>query len=64
MNIVYLFLVYKNPQLLKHTIERLSAPNVEFYVHIDAGSKADFSCLKSIDNLYLSEKQRYTTWGG
>lgn len=36
MNIVYLFLVYKNPQLLRHTMQRLSAPNVEFFVHIDA----------------------------
>lgn len=30
MNIVYLFLTYKNPELLLHTIQRLKAPHVEF----------------------------------
>ena len=42
MNIVYLFLTYKNPELLLHTIQRLKAPHVEFYVHVDASSGEDF----------------------
>lgn len=41
MNIVYLFLTYKNPELLLHTIQRLKAPHVEFYVHVDASSGED-----------------------
>lgn len=45
MNIVYLFLTYKKPELLLHTIQRLKAPHVEFYVHVDASSGEDFSCL-------------------
>lgn len=64
MNIVYLFLVYKNPQLLCHTMQRLSAPNVEFFVHIDASSKADFSDLKNISNIYIADKRYDTNWGG
>lgn len=49
MNIVYLFLTYKNLELLLHTIQRLKAPHVEFYVHVDASSGEDFSCLQGID---------------
>ena len=64
MNIVYLFLVYKNPELLLHTIRQLKAPHVEFYVHVDASSKEDFSCLRVIDNLYISDNQCDTNWGG
>lgn len=64
MNIVYLFLVYKNPNLLLHTLKRLEAPNVEFYVHIDAASKANFSCINGINNLYISDNKYITDWGG
>ena len=59
MNIVYLFLTYKNPELLLHTIQRLKAPHVEFYVHVDASSGEDFSCLQGIEGVYcLRDIQR------
>lgn len=64
MNIVYLFLVYKKPELLLHTIQRLKAPHVEFYVHVDASSREDFSCLQGIESLYMSVNQYNTKWGG
>lgn len=54
MNIVYLFLTYKNPELLLHTIQRLKAPHVEFYVHVDASSGEDFSCLQGIEGVYVT----------
>ena len=61
MNIVYLFLTYKNPELLLHTIQRLKAPHVEFYVHVDASSGEDFSCLQGIDGVYVFVNQHNTT---
>lgn len=64
MNIVYLFLTYKNPELLLHTIQRLKAPHVEFYVHVDASSGEDFSCLQGIDGVYVFVNQYNTKWGG
>ena len=63
MNIVYLFLTYKNPELLLHTIQRLKAPHVEFYVHVDASSGEDFSCLQGIDGVYVFVNQYNTQWG-
>ena len=63
MNIVYLFLTYKNPELLLHTIQRLKAPHVEFYVHVDASSGEDFSCLQGIDGVYVLVNQHNTKWG-
>jgi len=63
MNIVYLFLVYKKPELLLHTIQRLKAPHVEFYVHVDASSREDFSCLQGTESLYMSVNQHNTKWG-
>lgn len=62
MNIVYLFLTYKNPELLLHTIQRLKAPHVEFYVHVDASSGEDFSCLQGIDGVYVFVNQHNTKW--
>lgn len=64
MNIVYLFLVYKNPELLFHTMRQLKAPHVEFYVHVDASSNEDFSCLQAVDGLYIAKNQQITKWGG
>ena len=64
MNIVYLFLTYKNPELLLHTIQRLKAPHVEFYVHMDASSGEDFSCLQGIEGVYVPVNQYNTKWGG
>ena len=64
MNIVYLFLVYKNPKLLLHTIQQLKTPGVEFYVHVDVSSQEDFSCLQGIENVYLSNSQHNTKGGG
>lgn len=63
MNIVYLFLTYKNPELLLHTIQRLKAPHVEFYVHVDASSGEDFSCLQGIDGVYVFVNQYNKKWG-
>lgn len=63
MNIVYLFLTYKKPELLLHTIQRLKAPHVEFYVHVDASSGEDFSCLQGIDGVYVFVNQHNTKWG-
>lgn len=64
MNIVYLFCVYKNPDVLYHTIQRLDAPNVKFYVHVDKASNTDFSVLRNIPNVYIAENRQVTLWGG
>lgn len=62
--IVYFFMVFKNPLQVKHAIERLQAPNVYFYLHIDSKSKEDFSFAKSLDNVYLADRRYDIPWGG
>lgn len=64
MNIVYFFLIYKNARQVAHTMRQLQAPGVEFYVHIDASSKEDFSCLQEIDHLYMAEHPHHLNWSG
>ena len=36
MKIAYLVFAYKNPQLIKKTVDHLAGPDASFFVHIDA----------------------------
>lgn len=63
MKIIYLFTVYKNASIVKHTIEKLQSPNSAFYIHIDLASREDFSSLLQVDNVHFIGRRHYTPWG-
>lgn len=63
MNILYLFLIYKNPQIVSHTISKLQHPNSKFYIHVDKNSNCDFSILNQYPNVYWAQEQFATEWG-
>jgi len=65
MRSAYLLLVHNNPGQLRRLIQRLMAPNVDFYVHVDR--KADLSpFLKelSLPQVSFIGKREKVNWGG
>ncbi len=63
MKILYLFLIYKNPQIVAHTINRLQHPDALFYIHVDKNSNCDFSLLNNSANVYWASERFPTEWG-
>lgn len=63
MKITYLFLIYKNPEIVFHTCKRLSGEGIRFLVHVDKNSNTDFSNLKEVEGLEFSEVRYATAWG-
>jgi hypothetical protein len=62
MRVLYLFCVYRSPEMVRHTIEMLNDGNNLFYIHVDANSKADFSSLSGIPNVHFASKRYPTPW--
>ena len=59
MKIAYLVFAYKNPQLLKRTIERLSCGDSSFFIHIDQKSNIkDFGAIRGDNILFTNERIR------
>jgi hypothetical protein len=61
--VAYLVFAYKNPQLLKRAMKRLSTEHCAFFVHID--QKIDinqFSCISG-DNVFFADKRVVVHWG-
>lgn len=63
MRVLYLFLVYKNPEMVERIISRLKSDNSIFYIHVDANSKYDFSGLTKNPNVSFAKKRYATSWG-
>jgi hypothetical protein len=62
MKIAYLVFAYKNPQLLKREIERLSSEDSAFFVHIDQKSNiAEFSEITG-ENVFFTERRVRVQW--
>jgi hypothetical protein len=63
IKIAYLFFAYKNPELVKKTIEHLSSDDCAFFIHID--SKSDIGKFAAIrgNNVFFSEKRLPVYWG-
>lgn len=64
MNITYLIFAHANLPFLEHLINRLKAPNTDFFIHIDKKSKENFKNLTSIPNVYFAQKRFDIKWGG
>src|SRR5215472_9894730 len=61
--VAYLVFAYKNPQLLKRAMKRLSTEDCAFFVHID--QKIDinqFACIRG-DNVFFADKRVVVHWG-
>lgn len=63
MKITYLFLIYKNPEIVLHTCKRLAGDGIRFLVHVDKNSNTDFSILNEVDGLEFSDVRYATAWG-
>lgn len=67
MTISYIILAHKQPKQLRRLINRLNAPWVKFYVHIDRNNKLQpfQNELRNLDNLYfLNDEERFPgIWG-
>jgi len=62
MRIAYLVFAYKNPQLLKRTIENLSSEGCAFFIHIDQKSSIkEFSEIRG-ENVFFSDKRIPVYW--
>ena len=64
MKTIFLFLVYKNPEMVRHTCTLLSGDEVYFYIHVDLKSKDNWEDLRNIKNLSFLKKRYNSTWGG
>lgn len=64
MKVLYLFIVYRSPEIVIRTIERLDSRDSLFMIHVDANSKYDFSALSKYPNVRFATKRYPTPWGG
>lgn len=63
MKIGYLLMVHNNPKLIRKTINRLSGPDCEFLIHVDAKANLDdFSTLHG-DNVHFTRERVPVFWG-
>jgi hypothetical protein len=62
MKIAYLLFAYKNPKLIKKTVEFLSCEDASFFVHIDA--KIAINQFESIrgENVFFTDKRMRVYW--
>jgi len=62
MKIAYLVFAYKNPQLLKRVVRRLSSEDCSFFIHIDQKSDIkEFSGIRG-ENVFFSERRIPVYW--
>jgi hypothetical protein len=62
LKVAYLVFAYKNPQVLKRTIQRLSSEDCAFFVHIDQKSDMDqFSSIRG-ENIFFSDRRIPVYW--
>lgn len=56
----YIILAHKNPQQIKHLIEKLNDDNSRFFIHVDlnSDSKPFKSILSTNHNVALLKKER------
>src|SRR5688572_32705141 len=62
MKIAYLVFAYKNPALVRRTVEWLSSESSSFFIHIDAKHDLDqFSAIKG-QNVFFTSKRIPVYW--
>lgn len=63
MKILYLFLVYKNCDIVSRIIQNLSSEDSFFLIHVDKNAKEDFSTLSKFKNVLFVKNRFSTKWG-
>lgn len=63
MNVIYLIFVHDKPAHLKRLLERLNAPWVDFFIHVDKKSSEDFIFLNQYSNVHVVSHYSIE-WGG
>jgi hypothetical protein len=62
MKIAYLYFAYKNPQLIRRTMEHLSGEDASFFVHIDRKAAiAPFEAVRG-GNVFFTERRIPVFW--
>ena len=65
MRMAHIILVYKDPSQVERLIRKLSHPDFDFYIHVDAKfDLAPFEHLKKIDRVYFAQKRLKVRWAG
>jgi len=68
MKLAYLIVAHQNPDQLAILVHTLLVETNHIFVHIDAGSEADFSALYALEEtdsrLHILEDQFRVNWGG
>jgi hypothetical protein len=62
MKIAYLAFIYKNPRLLKRTIEHLSCKDSAFFIHVDLKSNLDEFAAIHGPNVYFLKQRIPVYW--
>lgn len=62
MKIAYLIFAYKNPKLIKKTVEYLSGKDASFFIHIDSKIAIDqFESIRG-ENIFFTDKRIRVYW--
>jgi hypothetical protein len=65
MKMAHMLFVYKDPEQVARLVKKLSHPNFDFYIHVDAKiDQRPFEFLESIDRVYLVKKRIKVRWAG
>jgi len=65
MKIAHIILVHKNPAQVARLVERLSHPDVDCWIHIDAKCNiTEFRDVLRMRNVYLTEPRMAISWAG
>ncbi len=64
MKIAHLILAHEQPFQLKRLVEKLTHPDADFFIHVDAKKSLDaFTFLQKLPNVYFVNKRVKVTWG-
>jgi len=63
MRVLYLFVVYRSPEMIQRIISRLDDGKNLFLIHVDADSKEKFDGLRNKPNVRFATKRYHTPWG-
>ncbi|RCH55122.1 glycosyl transferase [Mucilaginibacter hurinus] len=64
MKIAHLILAHSQPDLLKRLVERLTHPDADIYIHLDAKTPLQpFEAIKKLSNVYFIDYRVKVYWG-
>lgn len=65
MRMAHMLFVYKDPEQIARLVKKLSHPNFDFYVHVDAKiDQKPFEFLEGFDRVFLVKNRVKVRWAG